>query len=132
MSDVNPNSRSAFVYACYHSRRALDRIKERDDEVHDGCGEDGVMHELYSTLAQAINYFDSKYLDDGSWNDGVYDYEVWDVDSQSAKLMYELLVYRAIRDAGGCNFDFYVGSVADIVDSYAAQNGWKPGMGGEP
>jgi hypothetical protein len=131
MSDVNHDSRSAFVYACYHSRRALDRVKERDDEVHDGCGEDGVVHELYSVLAEAINYFDSKYLDEGAWNAGVYDYEVWDVDSQSAKLMYELLVMRAIRDAMGYGSNFLIGTIADIVDAYAASNGWKPGAGGE-
>lgn len=131
MSDVNHDSRSAFVYACYHSRRALDRVKERDDEVHDGCGEDVVMHELYSILAQAINYFDSKYLGEGVWHAGVYDYEVWDVDSQSAKLMYELLVMLAIDDAGGNNTGFYVRTIADVVDAYAASNGWKPGAGGE-
>lgn len=132
MSDVNPNSRSAFVYACHHAYSALRRIKNENDEIHDGCGEDGVMHELYIVLAYAINYFDEKYLDRGAWRDGVYDYEVWDVEWPSAELMYELLVYRAIRDAGGSVFDFYIGSITEIIDGYAASNGWKPGKGGEP
>ena len=132
MKHVNAYSRSAFVYACYHSRCALDRIRQRDGGIHDGCGEDGVMDALYDVLADAINYFDSKYLDRGAWHDGVYDYEVWDVEWPSAELMYELLVYRAIRDAGGCVFDFYVGSITEIIDGYAASNGWKPGKGGEP
>lgn len=130
MKHVNDYSRSAFVYACYHSRCALDRIKQRDGDIHDGCGEDSVVEALYDVLADAINYFDSKYLYAGAWHAGVYDYDVWDVDNKSAELMYELLVLRAVRDAGGCNFEFNIGTVEDIVDGYAASNGWKPGKGG--
>lgn len=132
MKHVNDHSRSAFVYACYHAYSALQRIKQRDGDIHDGCGEDGVMDSLYDVLAGAINYFDSKYLDDGAWHAGVYDYDVWDVETPTAALMYELFAARAIDDAGGNYTGFAIADVGLIVDAYAIANGWKPGKGGEP
>lgn len=130
MKHVNDHSRSAFVYACYHAYSALQRIKQQNDDVHDGCGEDGVVDALYNVLVDAINYFDEKYLDEGAWHDGVYDYDVWDVESEAAQLMYSLLVYRAIDEAGGNYRDFSVATPEGIVDAYAASNGWLPGKGG--
>jgi hypothetical protein len=124
-----PNA-SSLLYASYHAYAALIRLKKRDEDVHDGCGEDEVAYNLYHNVCVAIEHFDAEYCDGGAWHGGIYDYEVWDVENDSAHLFYELLAMRSISEALFGDAKFKVGTVSEIVDGYAASNGWKRGAGG--
>ena len=122
---MNGIQNSSVFYACVRANEALRRIKELNDEVHDGMGEDEVVENIFTMLLVAVEHFDKTYLDVvGCWYAGMCDYDVWDNDDLSARAFYDAVCWLSIGGASRL-------SVHPVVDVYATSNGWKPGAGGE-
>jgi len=127
---------STLYYAITSAEHVFRKLKTAHEDLHDGAGEDEVVGQITLNLIEAIHYFEDQYLTpDSHWNDGVYDYDVWDTaTSAHGWLFYELLVRNALSVVSGrCGLGDkpFIGGVHNLVDAYAFANGWKVGMGGK-
>lgn len=130
---LRDDAMSTVGYFIHNAMRVLGDMKAAGDkafgadfELHDGMGEDSVVTEIVRLALCSVAVFNAKYpTEDGYWDVGVLDYDVWDsFEGSVTDEFYRVVVAIACGRSEA--------TYSEVVDAYALRMGWLPGRGGVP